>query len=258
MTKPRKKSRKPKPKPTPARNGQGSSGSAPPRGGANVARRERKEQARAAREAERKRAARSAAARRAAIFTAIGLAAFGIILFLQRVSKPQPLPAAASSAIEAAGCRYDEAPADSAPGGNHLPEAGSTAYPSVPATSGAHAPSSLGTEPRVYDEPVPEINAVHFLEHSGVIAYHQSEGDNALDPVVVDRLAALANSSKNLILAPRTDLPTDTSFSVAAWNKVVNCGPDVTPDQAAAITRGFVDSFACTSNAPEPEQGEDC
>ena len=50
---------------------------APSRGGANMARRERKEQARAAREAERKRAARHAAFRRAAVFSVVGLAAVG-------------------------------------------------------------------------------------------------------------------------------------------------------------------------------------
>jgi hypothetical protein len=255
MTKRKKRARRPSSRP----GGQGPAASASqPRGGANVARRERKEQARAAREAQRKRAARSAAARRAAIFTGLGLAAFGIILFIQRASGPRPLPESATAAITAASCRYDPGPADSAPGGNHLPAGSTTTYPSVPATSGAHDQASLGTEPRVYDEPVPEINAVHFLEHSGVIAYYRPDGDSALDQATVDRLATTAEGSKNLVVAPRTDLPDDTSLSVTAWNKVVNCGAAVTADQATAITRGFVEAFACTSNAPEPQQGEDC
>ena len=53
-----------------------------------MARRERKEQARAAREAERKRAARHAAFRRAAVFSVIGLAAVGVLFWLQRAASP--------------------------------------------------------------------------------------------------------------------------------------------------------------------------
>ena len=53
-----------------------------------------------------------------------------------------------------------------------------------------------------------------------------------------------ADDSKNLIVAPRDDLPDDTAFSVVAWNKVANCGSNITPAQAAAITSGFVESFA--------------
>ncbi len=49
---------------------------------------------------------------------------------------------------------------------------------------------------------------------------------------VVDKLTSVANDSKNMIVAPRDDLPGDTSFSVTAWNKVVNCGKDITPEQA--------------------------
>jgi hypothetical protein len=188
----------------------------------------------------------------------VGLLAFGVILFLQRASGPRPLPQSATAAIAAASCGYDDSPADSAPGGDQLPAGGSTTYPSVPATSGAHDAASLGTATRVYDQEVPEIQAVHLLEHSGVIAYYRPDGDAALDPSTVDRLATTAEASKNLIVAPRPDLPEGTSFSVTAWNKVVNCGPDVTAAQAAAIARGFVEAFACTNNAPEPEQGEDC
>jgi Protein of unknown function (DUF3105) len=222
-------------------------------GGANPERRERKEQARAAREAERKRAARSASARRAGIFAGVGLAAFGILFWLQRPPSANPLPAAATTAINAAGCRYDASPSD-APSGGHLPSGGATAYPSVPATSGQHDPSPL--EPTVYPEAVPETRAVHLLEHSGVIVYYQNGGDAALPQPVVQRLTSTVNDSKNMALAPRPDLPADTSLSVVAWNKVANCGSDVTADQAVEIAKGFVDAFSCTSNAPEPDQGE--
>ncbi len=247
-----KKKRKPQARPQPA-----APQTQPARGGANPARRERKELARAAREAERKRASRSAALRRAAIFTGVGLAAFGVLWWFQRASAPRPLPQAATNAIEAASCRYDTGPSDETAGGQHLDDGVSTTYPSVPATAGAHDPVPLPSAPRVYEEPVPDTRAVHFLEHSGVIAYYRP-GEAGPGQPVIDRLTQLANDSKNTIVAPLDTLPQDTAFSVTAWNKVVNCGPDVTPDQAEAITSGFVEAFACTSNAPEPEQGEDC
>jgi len=227
-------------------------------GSTSEARRERKERARKAREAERKKASRSAAIRRAAIFSGVGLGVFGVLLWLQRAAAPRPLPQAATAAIDAAGCRYDSSPTDGTLIRDHLASGGTTAYPSVPATSGAHDPSPLPFEPRVYDVPVPETRAVHFLEHSGVIAYYRANGGSALAQPVVDRLTSLVNASKNTILAPRTDLPDDTSFAVTAWNKVVDCGSDVTPDQAAAITSGFIEAFSCTSNAPESQNGEGC
>lgn len=247
----KKKKRKPRP-PRPATGPRQAQ-----QGGANVARRERKDQARAAKETERKRAARSATLRRAAIALGVGIAAFGVLWWLQRASAPRPLPAAATNAITAAGCRYDSSPSSDTAGGRHLAEGASTTYPSIPATTGQHDPNPLPSAPRVYTEPVPETRAVHFLEHSGVIAYYEP-GDGRVGKPIIDRLTSLANDSKNLIVAPRADLPDDTAFSATAWNKVVNCGPDLTPDQAAAITRGFVEAFACTSNAPEPNQGEDC
>ena len=110
----------------------------------------------------------------------------------------------------------------------------------------------------MYTEAVPETRAVHFLEHSGIIAYY-GRGEGGVGQPVIDRLTSLADAddSKNVIVAPRDDLPDDTAFSVVAWNKVANCGPDITPDQAAAITSGFVESFACTDNAPEPQNCED-
>lgn len=251
-----KKKRRQPPRPTPVEGKDPAQGQ-PPKGGANPARRERKEQARAAREAERKRAARSASVRRAAIFAGVGLAAFGILWWLNRASAPEPLPATATNAIQAAGCNYDEGPSDDTTGGQHLAEGASTTYPSVPATTGKHDSVPLPNVPRVYEEPVPETRAVHFLEHAGVIAYYRP-GDDGVGQPVIDELTALANDSKNTIVAPRDDLPGDTVFSVTAWNKVVNCGPDITPQQATAITSGFVEAFACTSNAPEPGQGEDC
>jgi hypothetical protein len=254
-----KKKRKQAPRPRPAQaetSDDAATGGPPPRGGANPARRERKEQARAAREAERKRAARSASVRRAAIFSCVGLAAFGVLWWMQRASAPRPLPQAATNAIKAAGCRYDTGPAGGTIERAHLTEGASTTYPSVPATTGNHDPAPLPNVPRVYEEPVPETRAVHYLEHAGVIVYFRP-GEQGVAQPVIDKLTSVANDSKNMIVAPRDDLPADTDFSVTAWNKVVNCSKDITPEQAATIASGFVEAFACTKNAPEPQNCED-
>ena len=59
-------------------------------------------------------------------------------------------------------------------------------------------------------------------------------------------------------LIPYPDLPTGTALAYTAWNKLVTCPKDITPDQATTIANGFVDSFACTNNAPEGKNGDGC
>ena len=57
-----------------------------------------------------------------------------------------------------------------------------------------------------------------------------------------------------MIMAPfATTCPTDTAFSVTAWNKVLNCGPACDARAGRTIASGFAEAFACTSNAPEPD-----
>ncbi len=75
---------------------------------------------------------------------------------------------------------------------------------------------------------------------------------------MVDALAPIANDSPATYLIPHAGLPDDTGFAVTAWNKLITCPATVTPDQAVTITQGFVDSFACTSNAPEGSNGDGC
>ena len=183
----------------------------PPKGGANPARRERKEQARAAREAERKRAARSASVRRAAIFAGIGLGRVRRpVVDAARAAAPRPLPQAATNAIEAADCRYDHGPV-----GRHRP-AGSTSPKGVSRrTHRCPRPRAITTRSRCPTCPgctrnrSPETKAVHFLEHSGVIVYYRP-GEQGVGQPVIDELTSLANDSKNMIVAPRDDLPDDT------------------------------------------------
>ena len=110
----------------------------------------------------------------------------------------------------------------------------------------------------MYTVPVDETQAVHFLEHAGVILYYRADGAGALPAATVKRLAGVAEAQRNTLLAPYPQLPAGTSLAMTAWNKLQTCPAAVTAEQAVTIANGFVDAFVCTSNAPEPNNSGDC
>lgn len=231
---------------------------APSRGGANMARRERKEQARAAREAERKRAARHAAFRRAAVFSVVGLAAVGVLFWLQRAASPTDLSADAKAAASAANCSGVITPLGNATGA-HVPQGTPITYDQRPPTSGDHyAEVVAAQDPAILTEPLDEPASVHFLEHAGIIAYYRDSGDAALPDDVVSALGEVATAQRNMLMAPFPDLPDGTSLALTAWNKELTCPGSVTATQARTIANGFADAFVCTSNAPEPKSSGAC
>lgn len=230
----------------PRTSGQGSSG-----------RREKKELARAAREAERKRQARSATIRRAAVFSVAGLAAFGTLWWLQRAASPRPIPQAAVQAASAAGCTTPARPLADAPGG-HLGSGEAHTYDQHPATSGPHDPAPLPDSPNVYTQPVPETQAVHTMEHAGILVYYRSDGEGALPTDVVDSLAQVVEGARNTVLAPYDALPDGVSLAVATWNELQTCPGSIRAGQADSVTQGFIDAFVCTGIAPEPKASAEC
>ncbi len=222
-------------------------------------RRDKKEQARAAREAERKRLARKATIRRAAVFSVAGLAAFGTLWWLQRAASPRPISAAAVQAAEAAGCTTPISPAGGdAPGGQHLQPGEAHSYDQHPATSGPHDPGALPGSPNVYPQPVPETQAVHNLEHAGIMVYYRADGDGALSPDTVASLTQVVDGARNTILAPYDGLADGTSLALAAWDRLQTCPGTITATQAATVTQGFIDAFVCTGIAPEPTASDEC
>jgi uncharacterized protein DUF3105 len=185
-----------------------------------------------------------------------GAVGLGVVWFINRASPPTQLSDRAQQAVEEAGCTGpDEVLEDDPPGGLHLDPGESTTYQLRPATSGEHASAPLPTEPNVYDAPVDETQAVHFMEHSGVLLYYR-QGVAPQD--VVDRLAGVANGERNTILAPFTELPQGTDLAFATWNRLLTCPASVTAGQAGLIARGFVDAFICTSVGPEPGASPEC
>jgi hypothetical protein len=227
-------------------------------GGASTMRRAHKEEARKAREAARKREVRVSAARRVIVISVITLVAVGTLWFLQRAANPRPISAEAVAAAQAADCTGVVQPLSNAPGGQHLSSGQSHTYPDHPATSGPHDPTPLPTYPDVYTSPVPETQAVHFLEHSGVILYYRQTGKDALKQDVVDALAQVARDQHNTLLAPYTDLPDGTSLALTAWNHIQKCPGTISASQASTVANGFVNAFACTSVGPEPKASPDC
>ena len=229
-----------------------------PTGGANEARRERKEEARAARDAARKRAARVSAVRRAFIFSGAAVLIVGLITFVGRAASSKPLSAEAKAAASEAGCGELKQPAANAPGGIHLDPGQSHTYADPPATSGPHDPTPLPATPRVYTAPVTEAQAVHTLEHGGVIVYYRLPADGGIAQPLVDALGPLVTDAKAAYLIPYPDLPEGQGIAFTAWNQRMFCPAGITSAQATAIAQGFVDSFACTSNAPEGKLGDGC
>ena len=241
----------------PARAG-AAAASAGPRGGANPARRERKDEARAAREAMRKRQSRRSTLRRGLIFAGAGVVGVAVFLFLTRMNAPSALAQDVVDTAARAGCSALEEPAEDAPGGQHLDPGQDAQYDRLPATSGLHDQSPLPDDPRVYTEPVREEQAVHTLEHGSVIVYYRLPADGGPSQDVIDALVPVANESRATYLIPHAELPEGTGLALTAWNKLMTCPGTVTSDQAVTLARGFVESYACTSNAPEGNIGPGC
>ena len=250
----KKKKRKRPPSPRPEAQGPA------PASVTTAAKRDRKEAARERKQKEAKAAARRGALRRAAIGGVVGLLVFfAFSYFTNRAPKATPLAAEATAAAVAGGCGDLQTPAASAPGGLHLQEGQSYTYDQHPATSGYHDPTPLPGQPRVYTTPVQETMAVHSLEHGSVIMYYRPTGDTGgLPQPVVDQLGPIAQNNKASYLIPYASLPDGTALAFTAWNKLLTSPAKITADQAATIAQGFIDSFACTANAPEGKLGDGC
>ncbi len=213
------------------------------------ARRERKELARKAREAELKRIRRRASFRRTGMSAILVLAVFAAFTYL-RGQQAGAVSDAAVKAARAAGCATERpvSPKADAPGGQHEPP---FVWDQKPATSGPHS-GALPPSPQVYDSPQPEEYVIHNLEHGYVVAYYRADGDERLPDDVVQALRDLVGSQQRVLLIPYPELSAGTSFALAAWNKLWECPASITAQQARIMTSSFVEAYRDTSNAPEP------
>jgi hypothetical protein len=223
----------------------------------NAARREKKEAARRERERAAKARARRSAGRRALIGGFVGLLVFFAISWFQRAPSAKPLPDTAVNAASAAGCSTLESPTAD-PTNNHLQPGQTIAYPEQPATSGDHSPQWLDENIRQPETPVDETQAVHTLEHGSVIIYYRPAGEpDGLPNAVRTGLGSITQRNATYVI-PYPQLPAGTAVVFTAWNKRITCPATITQAQAEAIANGFVDAYACSSNAPEGKNGAGC
>lgn len=120
----------------------------------------------------------------------------------------------------------------------HLAPGEELAYPQSPPAGGDHAPYWL--ECGVYDEPVPDVNVVHDLEHGTVWLTYRSDD---VDAAGVERLAEQLPA--NGILSPYDDQ--EASVVITVWGRQLDLtGPD---DPRIAL---FIAQFGAGDTAPEP------
>jgi Protein of unknown function (DUF3105) len=120
----------------------------------------------------------------------------------------------------------------------------------VPATAGRHS-TPLPAQPAVYEQPIPEENTIHNLEHGYVVIYYSDQGA-ALADDLRSELERVAQSEEKVLIAPYPDLA--NSFDLVAWGKLQTCDPpgDADPDDAATVANFFIDEFRSGGLAPEP------
>jgi hypothetical protein len=253
-----KKRRRPRNRPSAGGAGPQAAQTAPSRGGANADRRERKQQAREARERARKQQARRRSVRRGVSLLAVGAIAFVAVLALNRAASPGSLSPEVQELASSLGCTEVRTPANNPPANQHLDPGQDANYTERPATSGFHDLSTLGTDTKVFDQPVREERAVHTLEHGGVLLYYRADGPGAVDQDVIEGLASIAEQRKAVFVAPYPDFEDGTSLAMTAWNTVMTCPGDVDGEDAVTIAEDFAQSFECTSRAPESGVSAEC
>lgn len=217
---------------------------------AQLRRRERKGKGQKSRDAARRRGRRSRVLNRALV--SVGVAAVvsaAALLIISLTAQPQVSEEALSVGRQA-GCGEVEIPASSAPGGIHSPGRATSTGGGRPATSGPHDFSPLPSQPRVFTRPIEEARAVHNLEHGYVAIYYRADGPDSLPSAVIEELSVFAENQEDVLMAPHP-LPSGSALALAAWNRLWQCPPSITPQQASVVSSGFVSAFRNAKNAPE-------
>ena len=224
---------------------------APPRGGANVERRDRKEEARRNREAEYRRAPRVGAPSHVHLDGYRG-GGGGRDRRVPQLLRPERDPSSRGPRRAAVGCTDVEQPAASAPSGQHLQPGQQYTYTDTPATSGLHDPSPLPDDPKVYEEQPPETRRA-LPGARGGLRVLPPRGGRGVPQDVVDRLTQIAEESDATFLAPYPSLTADRALTLTAWNRRQSCpaGAELTPDAAATIVNGFATAFECRGDGIE-------
>jgi hypothetical protein len=136
------------------------------------------------------------------------LAAVVLFLVLARDSGPD-----VAAAMTAAGCTYRTFPSE---GRNHVALDAKVDYKTFPPTSGPHY--GLPAIWDIYDRPINELQAVHNLEHGGVIIQYGDEVPQAQ----IDRIGQFYRDDPNgMIVAPLPGL--NAQIALTAWTRMSKC-----------------------------------
>jgi Protein of unknown function (DUF3105) len=121
-------------------------------------------------------------------------------------------------------------------------------YNSIPATSGLHYP--VPAIWNLYDQPVPQINYVHNLEHGGMVVQYGSE---VSDEDVASLASWYQQDPRGLLVAPLAEElekedPTLADTIVAtSWTHMMRCG---------AFDEDALDDFSDSYRGPQGDNPE--
>ena len=168
---------------------------------------------------QRRQQARSGLSDRAKLYILAGVAGGGLIalvvvvifLFTQR---DEVNAAKAKAAMEAIGCTFKRYPDQGQKHTNN--EKAKIKYNSFPPTSGTHyfEPAPWG----IYPTDVPEIRAVHNLEHGGIVVNYGSK----VPAATVDLLETFVDDDPRAMLMFPIDKLGD-KIAVSAWTYLATC-----------------------------------
>ncbi|MET9998973.1 DUF3105 domain-containing protein [Streptomyces microflavus] len=124
-------------------------------------------------------------------------------------------------------------------GRNH--SAGDVDYPMTPPVGGDHNPSWLNCDGDVYEKAVPDVNAVHSLEHGAVWVTYSTKAADA----DVAELAERVRSTPFTLMSPYADQ--EGAIVLSAWGKqvTVDSADDRRVDQ-------FLAQYVQGPQTPEP------
>ncbi|MEV0885756.1 DUF3105 domain-containing protein [Streptomyces microflavus] len=124
-------------------------------------------------------------------------------------------------------------------GRNH--SAGDVDYPMTPPVGGDHNPSWLDCDGDVYEKAVPDVNAVHSLEHGAVWVTYSTKAADA----DVAKLAERVRSTPFTLMSPYADQ--EGAIVLSAWGKqvTVDSADDRRVDQ-------FLAQYVQGPQTPEP------
>ncbi|MFJ5734962.1 DUF3105 domain-containing protein [Streptomyces microflavus] len=124
-------------------------------------------------------------------------------------------------------------------GRNH--SAGDVDYPMTPPVGGDHNPSWLNCDGDVYEKAVPDVNAVHSLEHGAVWVTYSTKAADA----DVAKLAERVRSTPFTLMSPYADQ--EGAIVLSAWGKqvTVDSADDRRVDQ-------FLAQYVQGPQTPEP------